>query len=60
VNSPTNQFCSKCGAPLDLQTALEIVQEEKTTEDMMSKLFENHEFKVMVEKILKERHSWNL
>lgn len=47
-NSPTNRFCSKCGTPLDLRTAIELQDEEKTTDNVMNMLMEDREFKELV------------
>jgi integrase/recombinase XerD len=53
INSPTNRFCSKCGSPLDVRTALEVQKEQGTTDQIMNKLFENPKFRNAVEQALK-------
>jgi integrase/recombinase XerD len=53
INSPTNRFCSKCGSPLDVRTALEVQKEQETTDHIMNKLFENPKFRNAVEQALK-------
>jgi hypothetical protein len=53
INSSTNRFCSKCGSPLDVRTALEVQKEQETTDQIMNKLFENPKFRNAVEKTLK-------
>lgn len=49
INPPTNKFCSRCGAPLDLQTAITLQAAQEHTDDAMAKLFKNPEFRTIVE-----------
>jgi len=53
INSSTNRFCSKCGSPLDVRTALEVQKEQETTDQIMNKLFENTKFRNAVEQALR-------
>src|SRR5215467_3781367 len=53
INSSTNRFCSECGSPLDVRTALEVQKEQETTDQIMNKLFENPKFRNAVEQALK-------
>ena len=56
-NSPTNRFCSKCGAPLDIKTALEIQREQDTTDEIMNRLFEDRRFREFLEEVLQKQQS---
>jgi site-specific recombinase XerD/ribosomal protein L40E len=47
-NPPTNRFCSKCGAPLDIRTALDLQHEEEKTDTIMNQLFEDVNFRSAV------------
>jgi len=47
-NSPASRFCTKCGSPLDLKTAIELQDEEKMTDAVMNILMEDKEFKEFV------------
>jgi len=47
-NSPASRFCTKCGSPLDLKTALELEDEEKITDAVMSIFMEDEGFKEFV------------
>ncbi len=49
INPPTNKFCSRCGAPLDLQTAITLQAAQEHTDDAMAKLFKSPEFRSIVE-----------
>jgi integrase/recombinase XerD len=49
TNSPTNKFCARCGAPLDLQTAIGLQTAQEQTDDMMTKLFKDPAFRTMVQ-----------
>jgi integrase len=53
VNSPTNRFCSKCGSPLEVRTALEVQREQERTDQIMNRLFEDPKFRDVVEQALK-------
>jgi len=53
VNPPTNRFCSKCGSPLDVRTALQVQTEQEKTDQIMNKLFEDPKFREAVEQALK-------
>ncbi len=60
VNAPTNRFCSKCGAPLDIKTALELQREQDMTDDVMNKLFEDPRFRSTLETALRRRFKTKL
>jgi hypothetical protein len=47
-NSPASRFCTKCGTPLDLRTAIELQDEEKITDDVINILMEDKEFREFV------------
>ncbi len=51
-NSPDSTICSKCGKPLDLETALVKEEQEKTKYNNLAKDFE--EFKEEIKSIIKE------
>ena len=51
-NSPDSTMCSKCGKPLDLETALVKEEQEKTKYNNLEKNFE--EFKEEMKSIIKE------
>jgi len=35
-NSPTSSFCSRCGSPLDMKTAMQLHEEESKTDNIMT------------------------
>jgi site-specific recombinase XerD len=45
INSPTSGFCSRCGCPLDVRTAMLMHDEESKTDNIMDRLAEDSEFK---------------
>jgi uncharacterized paraquat-inducible protein A len=45
VNSPTSGFCSRCGCPLDVKTAMELHEEESKVDTLMDDLLEDPEVK---------------
>ena len=47
-NSPASRFCTKCGSPLDLKTAIELQDEEKMTDAVMNILMEDKAFREFV------------
>lgn len=55
VNPPTNRFCSKCGVPLNLKTAIELENERRATDEIMNVLFEDATFRKSVETILRQK-----
>jgi site-specific recombinase XerD/ribosomal protein L40E len=57
VNPPTNRFCSKCGSPLDVKTALEIQKEQESTDEIMNHLFEDPKFRRVLEQTLRTQQS---
>ena len=42
-NAPTSRFCTRCGSPLDLKTAMEVQVQEQTTDELMNSLLEDTE-----------------
>jgi site-specific recombinase XerD len=55
INTPTNKFCSKCGAPLNVKVVLELEKEQQTTDEIMNTLFEDPSFRRLVETTLKSK-----
>jgi hypothetical protein len=53
VNSPTSGFCSRCGCPLDVRTAMLMHDEESKTDYVMDRLAVDPEFKEFVRSKLK-------
>jgi integrase/recombinase XerD len=45
VNSPTSGFCSRCGCPLDVRTAMLMHDEESKTDSVMDDLLQDPEVK---------------
>ncbi|MDO8339080.1 MAG: site-specific integrase [Candidatus Burarchaeum sp.] len=51
--SPTSKFCNKCGAVLNLETALIVEQERNSADNIMNRLMHDEEFKnAMVKKMI--------
>jgi integrase/recombinase XerD len=44
VNPPTNKFCARCGAPLDLQTAISLQNARESTDEIMANLMKDPGF----------------
>jgi integrase/recombinase XerD len=44
VNPPTNKFCARCGAPLDLQTAINLQNARESTDEIMANLMKDPGF----------------
>ena len=53
VNSPTSSFCSRCGCPLDVKTAIQLHEEESKTDHIMDLLLEAPEFKELLRSKMK-------
>ena len=47
-NSPTSSFCSRCGSPLDMKTAMQLHEEESKTDSVMDNLLEDPEVKELL------------
>jgi len=47
-NSPTSSFCSRCGCPLDVKTAMRLHEEESKTDNIMDRLVEDPDFKELL------------
>jgi integrase/recombinase XerD len=48
VNSPTSGFCSRCGCPLDVRTAMLMHEEESKTDNLMDNLLQDPEVKALL------------
>jgi hypothetical protein len=48
VNSPKSGFCSRCGCPLDVGTAMLMHDEEYKTDYVMNRLIEDPKFMVQL------------
>ncbi len=57
ANPPTNRFCSRCGSPLDIRTALDVQREQDTTDQIMNRLFEDPRFRQSLEQALQRQHA---
>jgi predicted amidophosphoribosyltransferase len=44
-NSPTSGFCSRCGCPLDVKTAMQLHEEESKIDNVMDLLLQDTEVK---------------
>ena len=55
ANPPTNRFCSRCGSPLDIKTALEVQKAQDTTDTIMNRLFEDSRFRGALEEALQRQ-----
>ena len=53
-NSPTSGFCSRCGCPLDVRTAMLLHEEESKTDNVMDWLTEDPEYKELVRSKLRK------
>jgi ribosomal protein L40E len=47
-NSPTSSFCSRCGSPLDMRTAMQLHEEESKIDGVMDNLLEDPEVKELL------------
>jgi integrase/recombinase XerD len=59
VNSHTNRFCSKFGAPLDVKTALELQEEQEKTDEIMNTLLDDPRFRKVVANTLRRKRIVN-
>lgn len=54
-NSPASKFCSRCGSPLDIRTALELDEKRKTGDEVVSMLVKDPEVQeIIVKKIFED------
>jgi integrase/ribosomal protein L40E len=54
-NSPVSKFCSRCGSPLDIQTAVELDEKRKTGDEAISMLVKDPSVQeIIVKKILED------
>jgi len=53
ANSPTSGFCSRCGCPLDVRTAMLLHDEESKIDYVMDRIAVDPEFKEFVRSKLK-------
>jgi integrase/recombinase XerD len=52
-NSPTSKFCSRCGSPLDIRTAIELDEKRRTGDEVISMLVKDPEIqRIIVGKLL--------
>ena len=54
MNSPGGKFCIKCGMPLDIKAAIEIENERKKMDDIMSALMKDSEVQRLMARKIKE------
>jgi len=54
MNSPGGKFCIKCGMPLDIKVAIEIENERKKMDDIMSALMKDREVQRFLARKIKE------
>ena len=54
MNSPGGKFCIKCGMPLDIKAAIEIENERKKMDDIMSTLMKDSEVQRLMARKIKE------
>lgn len=54
MNSPGGKFCIKCGMPLDVKAAIEIENERKKMDDIMSALMKDSEVQKLMARKIKE------
>lgn len=47
-NSPTSSFCSRCGSPLDMRTAMQLYEEESKVDNIMDSLLEDPQVKELL------------
>jgi len=47
-NSPTSSFCSRCGSPLDMKTAMQLHEEESKIDNVMDDLLQDAEVKQLL------------
>jgi integrase/ribosomal protein L40E len=47
-NSPASSFCSRCGSPLDMKTAMQLHEEESKTDSVMDNLLEDPEVRQLL------------
>ena len=52
-NSPTSGFCSRCGCPLDVRTAMQLHEEELKTDHVMDWLVDDPEFRQLLQSKLR-------
>lgn len=54
-NSPLSKFCSRCGSPLDIKTAMEVDEKRKTGDEVISMLVKDPQVQeIIVKKILED------
>lgn len=54
TNSATNKFCSRCGLPLDLATALDLDKERSKADELMNELVKDPEVMALLKEKIKE------
>jgi len=54
-NAPVSQFCSRCGSPLDIETALELDEKRRTGDEVVSMLVKDPQVQeIIVNRILSD------
>lgn len=54
-NSPVSKFCSRCGSPLDIKTALELDEKRRTGDEVISMLVKDPSVQeIIVNRILSD------
>jgi len=54
MNPATNRFCAKCGAVIDLRTAVRLEEARREGDELMNKLLEDPEFQAFLAKKIAE------
>jgi integrase/recombinase XerD len=57
VNPPTNKFCARCGAPLDLQTAISLQNARESTDELMANLMKDPGFLTTLQAFVANQYS---
>ena len=53
-NSPVSRFCSRCGSPLDMQTALQVQEERTKADELMTKLLSDPDVQSVIKRKLQQ------
>jgi len=53
-NSPVSRFCSRCGSPLDMQTALQVQEERAKADELMTKLLSDPDVQSVIKRKLQQ------
>ncbi len=52
-NSPTSSFCSRCGSPLDMKTAMLLHEEESKSDSVMDNLIDDPDVRALLRSKMK-------